>query len=249
MVWARLGKSGAARACVCRGLKRRRRRIRRRWSLARQFGTATCAAAAPTNANALWMAAWSGSQSTFDRLWTDADLYQRQALADASNDHGWRAVHFACVSGQLAMLAPLLEGVEGQAGAVTYTGWSAIHFAAGFGKVDAVDALLDAGADLESQNTRGGHHAGWTPWHRAVRWWLSPGKPNCIQHLLELGVVADARTDQDMTVAKLANPEIHDALELQLRRLPRPSASAERLLDELMQVKADWAEAGHGHQG
>ena len=148
-----------------------------------------------------------------------------------------------------APVVPPEEGVEGQAGAVTYTGWSAIHFAAGFGKVDAVDALLDAGADLESQNTRGGHHAGWTPWHRAVRWWLSPGKPNCIQHLLELGVVADARTDQDMTVAKLANPEIHDALELQLRRLPRPSASAERLLDELMQVKADWAEAGHGHQG
>ena len=146
------------------------------------------------------------------------------------------------------MLAPLLDSAAGagQASASTRTGWQPLHFAAGFGKAEAVDLLLQAGADIEARNTTAGHHAGWTPFHRACRWWLSPGKPNCIRHLLELepGVKLDAETDDGLTAANLVNPEVHEALEIELRSIidaGSTNESAGRLLDNLLRVRAEWA--------
>eukprot|EP00937_MAST-01D_sp_MAST-1D-sp2_P000892 g892.t1 len=218
----------------------------------------------PDNAG-LWLATWTRDQSKFDALWHSADTARRRELAMATNEHGWAALHFACVSGQQSMLRPLLEDVGGSAAAQeqvrtpTEQGWFPLHYASGFGHAAAIDALLAAGADLEVGNERSATCRGWTPWHRAVRWWLSPGKPNAIAHLLAKGVRADAQAADGKTAAELANPEVHRALEQMLRAeatsagagggaAGRGNGSAQAALDDLLQVRSLWRAAQQAEQ-
>ena len=196
------------------------------------------------------MAAWTKDQPKFDALWHGVDAARRRELATAENQHGWRAVHFACVSGELGMLRPLLEDVGGAAAALeqvrapTKQGWFPLHYACGFGQTAAIDTLLAAGADLDVTNERSTACRGWTPWHRALRWWLSPGKPNAIAHLLsQCGVRADARAADGRTAAALANPEVHEALERMLRAEVAGGGgneSAAAALGDLVDVRALW---------
>ena len=207
------------------------------------------------SSGSLLLAAWTKDQASFDALWGGASLEERRALVAAENQHGWRALHFACVHGQQDMLHPLLEDlgcdndVAAHVSAPTKQGWTPLHYAAGFGKVGAIDALLAAGADINVRNE--GHDGaclGWTPWHRAVRWWLSPGKPNAIAHLLAIpGLQAHAMGADGRTAATIANPEVHAALEALLRaEAARQGAGGggcsgvAPMLKELLLVREAW---------
>jgi hypothetical protein len=83
-------------------------------------------------------------------------------------------------------------------------GWRPLHFASGFGKADMIDLLITRGASLASPNELSDEYRGWTPLHRAFRWWLDPNKPNAILHLLTIGADptahdASGRTPVDLT--------------------------------------------------
>ena len=206
------------------------------------------------NVAALWMAAWMKDGNKFDDIWNLArSSEERRSLAFASNEHGWNALHHAAVHNQTHMIQKLAEESFGRelAQSSTRNGWRPLHYASGFGQKESVDLLLKVGAaDLEIQNDRSYSCLGWTPFHRAIRWWLSPGKPNCIEHLLTIGVNAAATTHDGKTAAHIANPEVHEALELALVQhlTAHPHSknreSVEKLRAELRTVVEQWATMG-----
>ena len=107
---------------------------------------------------------------------------------------GWTALHFAAVYGRVAMLEAMLDECPDLAELPNRAGWRPLHYAAGFGRPEVIDLLLERGANLQCTNDVSNAYRGWTPLHRAFRWWLDANKPNAIRHLLRLG--ADA-TVQD----------------------------------------------------
>ena len=221
------------------------------------------------NPPSLWMAAWMKDRDRFDAVWDAADaadatgttgttgttassahVHERRDLAFAENEHGWNALHHACVHNQTHMIQQLLAedfGCELAATSVR-NGWRPLHYACGFGQQESVDLLLTMGdADLEVNNDKSYACMGFTPFHRAIRWWLSPGKPNCIGHLLKVGVNAAALTEDGKTAAHIANPEVHEALDEKLLQhlATRPDSvnadSVRRLRTELKIVQEQWA--------
>ena len=143
--------------------------------------------------SSLWMAAWTKDGPKFDTIWSQASTDERRGLAFATNEHGWNCLHHASVHNQTHMIEKLLfDGDFGRELSETSVrnGWRPLHYASGFGQKESVDLLVRGGASLEIKNDKSFACMDWTPWHRAVRWWLSPGKPNCIDHLLSIGVNA-----------------------------------------------------------
>jgi len=170
--------------------------------------------------SSLWMAAWTKDGPKFDTIWSKASIDERRDLAFATNEHGWNCLHHASVHNQTHMIEKLLfDGDFGHELSETSVrnGWRPLHYASGFGQKESVDLLLRGGASLEIKNDKSFACMDWTPWHRAVRWWLSPGKPNCIDHLLSIGVNAAAVAGDGKTAAHIANPEVHKALDSALK--------------------------------
>ena len=71
------------------------------------------------------------------------------------------------------------------------------------GKPKIINKLIECGAKLDTVNEVSPEYKGYTPLHRAFRWWLDPGKPNAISHLLSIGanptlVDAQGRTPVDL---------------------------------------------------
>ena len=71
------------------------------------------------------------------------------------------------------------------------SGDTGLHYAAGFGSLDALNALIAAGADLNAQNYGRGTRAG-TPLHAAASSWSAPLSRRfaCARRLIEAGANA-----------------------------------------------------------
>lgn len=137
---------------------------------------------------ALWMAAWSGDHDRFAaKFAAAATADEKRAAIAASNDHGWNALHFAAVYDRRGMLEPMLEACPELVSAPNKQGWRPLHYAAGFGQPAVINMLLAHGAELDCRNEIAAEYKGYTPLHRAFRWWLDPNKPNAIAHLLSIG--------------------------------------------------------------
>ena len=89
--------------------------------------------------------------------------------------------------GRNDMLNEMLNECPDLVSAPNRQGWRPLHYASGFGRPDVVDLLLSHGAELQCTNDVSMSYRGWTPLHRAFRWWLDANKPNAIRHLLSLG--------------------------------------------------------------
>ena len=134
------------------------------------------------------MQAWSGDLKSFSaQLECAAGAEERMKLLEAENQHGWNALHFSAVYGREEMMEVLLSEAPQLVQKANLRGWRPLHYASGFGHSRMIDLLLRHGADLSCQNEISAEHLGWTPLHRAFRWWLDPNKRNAIAHLLHLG--------------------------------------------------------------
>ena len=213
----------------------------------------TLTTTASPSSSSLWMAAWMKDDTKFSAIWNSTNSKEeRRELAFATNEHGWNCLHHACVHNLTNSIEKLMDEDFGQELAATSVrnGWRPLHYASGFGQMAAVDLLLrDGNADLEVLNDKSFACMGSTPFHRAARWWLSPGKPNCIAHLLRIGVIADAKAADGKTAAHIVNPEVHlafkEILEKHLKTNPEKNGdSVERLRIELDTVISDWAGTG-----
>ena len=91
------------------------------------------------------------------------------------------------------MLVEILDECPDLVEVPNRAGWRPLHYGAGFGRPDVIDLLLERGAHLQCTNDVSESYRGWTPLHRAFRWWLDPNKPNAIRHLLGLGADATAQ--------------------------------------------------------
>jgi len=152
------------------------------------------------------MAAWSGDHKKFDRKWLAAasEAEQRQLITNMDPESGWNAMHHAAVGGREKMLNTMLDACPDLVEVPNRQGWRPLHFAAGFGKAAVIDLLIERGASLQTRNELSTEYRGWTPLHRAFRWWLDPNKPNAILHLLTIGadptaLDASGRTPVDLT--------------------------------------------------
>ena len=174
-------------------------------------------------ARTLWLSAWSGNQSKFDSKWADSTSTQLTKHITATNAHGWTCLHFACVYGRRDMVARILDACPSELERPTTKGWTPLHFSAGFGHTAIIDDLLERGADREVLNTMAGSVAeGWTPLHRAIRWWLSPDKPNAVEHLImAVGCDTEARGADGLRPIDLVHDDCADTLEAILKRSGR----------------------------
>lgn len=134
----------------------------------------------------LWRAAWSGDDSRFRAKFDPTETRRRQ-ITEVDPTSGWTALHFAAVYGRTDMLAEMLDECPDLVEVPNRAGWRPLHYGAGFGRPDVIDLLLERGACLQCKNDVSEPYRGWTPLHRAFRWWLDPNKPNAIRHLLRLG--------------------------------------------------------------
>jgi ankyrin repeat protein len=130
------------------------------------------------------MQAWSGDHDQFRSKFEAAAGVERKKLLTAENEHGWNALHFSAVYARGEMMKTLLLEVPELVHRPNRRGWLPLHYASGFGHVEMIDLLLGHGAELSCQNNTSAEHMGWTPLHRAFRWWLDPNKRNAIRHLL-----------------------------------------------------------------
>ena len=148
----------------------------------------------PGTSRSLWRAAWSGDEDRFRKKCDAVESEKRKHVLEVDPTSGWTALHFAAVYGRTDMLAEMLDECPDLVEHPNRAGWRPLHYAAGFGRPDVIDMLLERGASLQCTNDVSDPYRGWTPLHRAFRWWLDANKPNAIRHLLGLG--ADA-TMQD----------------------------------------------------
>jgi hypothetical protein len=159
----------------------------------------------------LWMAAWSGDSNRFKRLFDlNVDAAERRRLVAATNEHGWNAIHFAAVYGRIEMLQPMLHLAPELVHEPNRAGWLPLHYAAGFGQKDVIDVLVENGAVVGATNDNPhGEYCGFTPLHRAFRWWGSSGsdptKGDAIRHLLSLGACPMAKDAAGRTPVDLVS--------------------------------------------
>ena len=160
------------------------------------------------------MATWSGDRERFDSKFTEvASVEEKRNAVLAANQHGWNALHFAAVYDRRAEMKEMLEVCPDLAATPNLQGWRPLHYAAGFGQTEIIDLLLLHGARLDCTNDIAAEYKGYTPLHRAFRWWLDPNKPNAISHLLTIGAdptLTDARgnTPVDLTADSTCGPAI-----------------------------------------
>ena len=139
----------------------------------------------------LWRAAWSGDEQRFRSKFDGAES-RRDLILEVDPTSGWSAPHFAAVYDRVGMLTEMLDECPDLVEMPNRQGWRPLHFASGFGRRDVIDLLLARGARLDTRNEVSTEYRGWTPLHRAFRWWLDPNKPNAISHLLLRGADATA---------------------------------------------------------
>jgi len=153
----------------------------------------------------LWLEAWSGDKAKFNEQFVNAAPEERRNLiTEIDPNSGWTALHFATVYGQEGMVKDMLLECPDLIDLPNRQGWKPLHFAAGFGQIPIIDLLISLGADLACRNETSPECKGWTPLHRAIRWWLDPGKPNAVSHLLSIGADATLVDDVGRTPVDLA---------------------------------------------
>ena len=128
---------------------------------------------------------------------------------EARNDTNISPLHYAALSGTVAMLDILLEaGADIRARDVV--GVTPIHAAASNEDPALVETLLAAGADMEARTD----NRGWTPLYWAVR---NNANPAVVEALLAAGADVEARDDNGWTplhraAARSENPAVIAAL-------------------------------------
>jgi ankyrin repeat protein len=168
------------------------------------------------------------------RYWSKADIVER-LLTIRGDDLD---VFEATIAGRADLVRAHLASDPALAGAWTQDGYTALHYAAFFGGADAAEALIDAGADLESvsRNRMGvrplnsaaaGRHGdvsrllvergadvnaaqeqGFTPLHAAAQ----NGDADLVAVFLAAGADKDARLDDGRTAADVALEAGHEGL-------------------------------------
>jgi ankyrin repeat protein len=164
----------------------------------------TAAAAAPTGAPPLIVAAESGDRAAVSRL-LDAG-----AAVDARAVDGTTALHWAARADRLDTLAALLESGADPRAADRY-GITPLYLAAENGSAEAIGALLAAGADVNAVAPIG---------ETALMTATRTGLVEAMTLLLDRGAAVDARDREfEQTALMLAVREAHPrAVELLLAR-------------------------------
>ncbi len=144
----------------------------------------------------------------------------------------------AAMSGKTDLVREMLAGNKGLARLISADGWTALHLAAFFGHPDCVEALLNAGAEVNARTTNAmqnmplhagaagrnvkvikllidfgaavnaRQHGGWTALHAASQ----NGDAAIAQLLLENGADAGIRADNNQGAFDLALSRGHQAI-------------------------------------
>jgi Ankyrin repeats (3 copies)/Ankyrin repeats (many copies) len=165
----------------------------------------------------------AAESGNLDRVQKMYEKYGALIVQSPSHKSGKFALHYASMSGKLAMVQYLVETCRADVNALDTNGVTALHEASAYGKLDIVQYLVkhsDGGADTNRVTTS----LGYTLLHSAARW----GHLNVAKYLVEqCRVPVDALDHSGHSAVALAKNQNHYDVVRYLESLPhlQPSQS------------------------